>query len=1001
MNRFEKSYPEFRFVIRLAALALCCCAIAPGHATGLSVRANDPAVIESWSEEFDSLAGSLSQNALAKQTAHAAASVAANPQSLLFPSDRTPLDVVLRRTGALLDDIRKMPHAPDMAGFERRLNDLMAKRSSLAKSAAAGTASQRGLFMQAALLRRSIAFVNPIVDFDSLVFVRWTSHYHHIQEGWGNSMMYGGGLFMLSGLKSGQVQIRNLLTNVTFTNGQFSGRKILDFKGAVRSFDLSYDARRIVFAWTHRTFDNSPTTYPNYPWPNPADSCKLRICVMNMDGTDLKCLTNGAYDDLDPIWLPNGRILFVSGRDELNVRCNTGPSTPQCVMYSMKDDGSDVTRLSYHETNERYPCVDNDGRLIYTRWDYIDRDSRAAQHLWHCYVDGRDPRSYHGNYPEPNFCFWNLPDGRAGRPFAEYFMRPIPGSQKIAAIASAHHLPPYGLPIIIDLAVKDDNKMAQVKVLTPGGLPLPTEMCAYNSRVLYNQTINFTDVKKEYNYFEPYPLSETYFLIPWGTNTGAQVGPVMGSFSEGKTNVTMGLYLLDAMGNRELVNDCSSQGLGGNYLNIRPYRQRTAPPNIPTQTFDGERAGLPDHKRATISILNVRIADIPIPSNVVIKKMRIVQVFPRHWNEPNIENPRTAWSQGGICRASMGTVPVESDGSVYCEAPVNKGLLFQLLDSNGCAVATMRSLTYVHPGEKLSCTGCHEDKWQAVPPGPAPIAFKRSPSPLTKEPGSQVPMTFGMVAPIFQNTCLACHKSQNKGLQDFTYNDPATIALYPDTSDKTKLVNYCWWYDAANSGSGMGPYGGYRSYPLKYGFAFTRLGRTLLLTHRTRVADSVMAKVKLWVDLNCMRYGNPTHNQADINAQFSGTGNFTWPTEISQSNPTGVELDRQPPGSTEIIAEWKNRGLVFGHDAPQHRVIRFTQGNRCEIAGIQGPARVSVIDVAGRTLWGRTFTSWNKDEVNGFSIGSIAGRRASAIIFVNVTAGTEKQTERYVLLGNR
>ena len=55
---------------------------------------------------------------------------------------------------------------------------------------------------------------------------------------------------------------------------------------------------------------------------------------------------------------------------------------------------------------------------------------------------------------------------------------------------------------------------------------------------------------------------------------------------------------------------------------------------------------------------------------------------------------------------------MEEDGSVYCEAPVGKALYFQLLDEKGMAVHSMRSATYVHPGEHLSCLGCHEDKWK-------------------------------------------------------------------------------------------------------------------------------------------------------------------------------------------------------------------------------------------------------------------------------------------------
>jgi len=63
----------------------------------------------------------------------------------------------------------------------------------------------------------------------------------------------------------------------------------------------------------------------------------------------------------------------------------------------MEPDGADIVPLSYHETHEWHPSVDHFGRIVYTRWDYVDRDTNVAHHIWTCYPDGRDPRSMHGN----------------------------------------------------------------------------------------------------------------------------------------------------------------------------------------------------------------------------------------------------------------------------------------------------------------------------------------------------------------------------------------------------------------------------------------------------------------------------------------------------------------------------------------------------------------------------------------------------------------------------
>jgi hypothetical protein len=840
-----------------------------GIGSGPSTPAPDVSreVHQSWEDDYASLKAALGKrdNPHALLKAGERRKDVAHIQSLLWESDRTPADVALRRTAALLEHLKGMPQAPPLTALEEQLAAL--------KSRNTGAADDREIYLAARAIGRAVTLANPLLDFDRLIFNRWSSRYGHVQEAWASSVLRDGGLYLLSGLKTGSVTVRNLLENSRFENGPFQGRRILDVSKVVRSFDLSFDGEKVVFAWLQ---------------PSPR---ALKIVSVNVDGSGLRQLTDGDFDDLDPVWLPNGRIVFVSTRIQLTVRCNFGPATPQAVMHSMNPDGTDQVQISFHETNERYPSVDNDGRLIYMRWDYIDRDFSAAHHLWVCNPDGRDPRSFHGNYPEPSAPGDRPRDGRGDRPFAEYFMRAVPGSQKYMAIASTHHAPPYGIPILIDPAVPDDGKVSQVKVIVPQGLPFPSECGRYIKRGLY-QGISFVRIKDDCAYFDPWPLSEMFYLIPWGPIEGGR-----GGLQEQYTQVPMKLYLLDAFGNRELLSDCHLAS-GGYYLAARPLRPRPLPPVIPTATFQGERAGLPEHKRATIMVADVYRTDRPWPPDVTIRRMRLVQIFPRPWSSPNIEKPFTGWSEGGICRASLGTVPVEADGSVYCEAPVNKALLFQLLDEKGTAVQTMRSLTYVHPGEQLSCVGCHEDKWEAVPPAAAvPLAARRPPSRLEPEAGGPAPVTFGLVRPIFQKSCLPCHQQEGQPPFSFEYNMPAPT--FPDPQGQSKLSDYCYWFDASNNNDGLGPYGGYRSTPLQFGFAHSRLGKALLATHAERVATEDLRRIMLWLDLNAMLLGTPTLDEAQQRAQETGEGTYEWPPEMDPKNPTGVEWDRPGPTASE------------------------------------------------------------------------------------------------------
>jgi hypothetical protein len=99
-----------------------------------------------------------------------------------------------------------------------------------------------------------------------------------------------------------------------------------------------------------------------------------------VDGSNLVRLTDGNFDDFDPCWLPNGRIVFISTRRHGFGRCHGRP-VPAYTMSSMKPDGSDLIPIDFHETNEWQPSVDNHGMIVYTRWDYVDRDHSAAHHM--------------------------------------------------------------------------------------------------------------------------------------------------------------------------------------------------------------------------------------------------------------------------------------------------------------------------------------------------------------------------------------------------------------------------------------------------------------------------------------------------------------------------------------------------------------------------------------------------------------------------------------------
>ena len=108
-------------------------------------------------------------------------------------------------------------------------------------------------------------------------------------------------------------------------------------------------------------------------------------------------------------------------------------------------------------------------------------------------------------------------------------------------------------------------------------------------------------------------------------------------------------------------------------------------------------------------------------------------------------------------------MPVEADGSAYFRVPSGVALFFQALDAQGRAVQTMRSATHVQPGQTLSCTGCHESRYNSPPPARSPLAALREPSRITPGPEGSWPLRFDhLIHPVLDAQCVRCHNPKSE-----------------------------------------------------------------------------------------------------------------------------------------------------------------------------------------------------------------------------------------------
>jgi hypothetical protein len=766
---------------------------------------------------------------------------AVRPAAAIVAADRDPGDVVLRRAGALLKHLASAKNAPNLAA-EKKALDALAKK--FAKTPVKETGARYALYEQAYELSRRISFRNPLLDFERIIFMgrRMPATRHMCPQQYGFVGTPGGGVFVLDKAFSQKPTLRKVLGDTKIAKGRTKGKLLSS--GAFEGFELDWDARTVYFAWTEAKTGKKQTYRPGDPWfPRAKFTYTKRgasywspestyhifkasidpVSGSAADGT-LVQLTDGSCNDLDPCVLPNGRIVFISERRGGYGRCH-GAQFPSYTLHAMMPNGADVIPLSYHETNEWHPSVTNEGMIIYTRWDYVDRDADIAHHPWICYPDGRDSRSYHGNYPENN---------PRVRPNQETHCRAIPGSHKFVAVASPHHGLFYGSMILVDQRVRDDRKCSQIKRITP------TEPFAESEGPW-----------SRYAYGSPWPLSEDFYLC------------VHNPGKNGKFTGRHDLYLVDTFGNRIHLATLPD---GLNSLDPIPLRPRKRPPVIPTRTQQAradQPSGVPGAK-ATISVMNVYESEFPLPKDTKIKSIRVVQVHPKATF--HMFNPEVGLGKGSLTRSILGTAPVAEDGSCHFEAPVGVPIYFQALDENGIAVQSMRSATYVHKGEQLVCIGCHEDKHKQINRPRRPIAMRKAPVKLTPEfPEATQPLTFPrLIQPVLDKHCVKCHAKEKKAC-DLSGKKISELGW---SESYWSLAPFAW--AMADNGGGacrrhskLLPRGdgwvvNKRSYSLpgKLGARASKLLALLQKGHyKVKLPAEDLRRITLWLDANSVFYG--------------------------------------------------------------------------------------------------------------------------------------------------
>lgn len=586
-------------------------------------------------------------------------------------------------------------------------------------SPTASVDERRERYLRARWLVRGLALSNPLLDFNDLVIVRgapgkW-SHMSDQYLGWWSQP--GGGLYVLHDFKTEHATLQCLTSAFP--------------PGNVLRPDVSYDGTKILFAWCRY--------YPGLSeWPDKLDKSRLpedsfyHLFEVNTDGTGLRQLTFGKYNDFDGRYLPDGNIVFCSTRrgqsvqysitsaavsltdpalPECYVRCGGGPERPCAVytLHAMDAEGRNLRPISAFEMFEWTPSIDDQGRILYSRWDYVDRYGQNNMGLWTTRADGTGVQAVFGNFTRNPECFFEA--------------RSIPGSRRIVFTAAGHHSISAGSLVLLDPRRGPDLSDALTR-LTPE-VPFPE-----------------SEGRPTTYYANPFPLSEEHYLVSWSDK------PLK---FQGETNdvAALGVYLYDTFGNRTLL--YRDPALGSQYP--LPVRARRRPP-----TLGGQAAT--DQTEGNVLVWNV-YDGLPSATANSIQQLRVVGLTVK--THPTMDAPSLGVTTHDNGRFVLGTVPVERDGSAWFRVPAGVTFYLQALDADGMAVQSMRSGIYLQPGQTQSCIGCHEPRSNA-PANRLALALQRSPSQLTPGPDGSWPLDYAtLVQPVLDRQCVACHKPGTDG----------------------------------------------------------------------------------------------------------------------------------------------------------------------------------------------------------------------------------------------
>lgn len=696
----------------------------------------------------------------------------------------------LERVFVLMDEMADRLAAKGLDVSSERAQLAALRERAKAPIAANDAELAEGLYLEARLAKRRLMLRDPdLTPLETILFVKRHPYHssHNYSDILDSQFLPGGGICTLSiprhgdRLEPAEAQVMTLFDAS---------------EGIARDPMADFAAGTVYFAYRP---DQSPVA-GNAPY--------WHLMAQPLRGGSARQLTDGPFHDYYPCPLSDGGLAFVSTRCTCRFLC----WRPQAfVLFRMEADGSDIRPLSFANLSEWTPAPMQDGRILWTRSEYIDKGANFGHTLWAIHPDGTHPELIFGNNT-PN-CYMNG--------------REMPGTREICCTLVSHggdHNGPIGL-IARD---KEPFDTAAITSITPD---IPPQ---YDMNWIRAECFR-----------DPAPIARDYILV---SHAPAD---------------RFGLYVIDRYGNRELL--YLDPEIGS--MTPTPLHPQPVPLLVCTQTeaqAASQAAPAPDPEMGQFTLADVYAGLAPKVPRGTVKYLRVCQevrsnleglpngefrndhgpdYFDFYATPVNRVSGPYGWTSY-VAKASLGLVPVEADGSANFYAPAGRVLYFQALDADFNELQRMRSVVQLQPGERRSCVGCHEDRKQ-TPPTRVTLAARRAPS--TIEPPSWGAGAFSyekVVQPVWDARCVSCHNAQDKQGIDLTGQlDADRVPVSYRTVISKGWVHYFDWGYAVRH---------HKAEPLTFGTLQSKLWKVLDAGHYdVQLTRDEMHRVKCWTDLNC------------------------------------------------------------------------------------------------------------------------------------------------------